>query len=277
MARRQNYMILEPAYRRLHKLKEMATEENVSPKLRAEIDAIIDLLKVRADYCEDQSTKPSEDLLRLMEATLHHQWKDAFEQGKLSYVPTTLMMSGNLEAQFLRSLSSLGNARRVLELGLFTGCTALALAESIPEDGKVVSCELDPYIADLARSLLDKTECGKKVDIMLGDARESMRALADKKMQFDLIFIDADKENYGVYYKMIWELGLLAPKGMILVDNALFFGDPYTKEGYMGKAGEGITNFNDIVRKDGNVHKILVPIRDGLMIIRRIQDVNVHK
>uniref|UniRef100_K1QCN2 Uncharacterized protein n=1 Tax=Magallana gigas TaxID=29159 RepID=K1QCN2_MAGGI len=144
MARRQNYMILEPAYRRLHKLKEMATEENVSPKIRAEIDAIIDLLKVRADYCEDQSTKPSEDLLRLMEATLHHQWKDAFEQGKLSYVPTTLMMSGNLEA----------------------------------------------------------------------------------------------------------------PKGMILVDNALFFGDPYTKEGYMGKAGEGITSFNDIVREDGNVHKM---------------------
>lgn len=71
-------------------------------------------------------------------------------------------------AQFLRSLTSLGNARHVLELGLFTGCTALAFAESIPEDGKVVSCELDPYIADLARSHLDKSECGKKVDIMLG-------------------------------------------------------------------------------------------------------------
>lgn len=73
--------------------------------------------------------------------------------------------------QFLRSLASLGNVKRILELGMFTGCTALAFAESIPEDGKVVTCELDPYIADTARSFLDKSACGKKVEIMKGKVR----------------------------------------------------------------------------------------------------------
>lgn len=73
--------------------------------------------------------------------------------------------------QFLRSLASLGNVKRILELGMFTGCTALAFAESIPEDGQVVTCELDPYIADTARSFLDKSACGKKVEIMKGKVR----------------------------------------------------------------------------------------------------------
>lgn len=73
--------------------------------------------------------------------------------------------------QFLRSLASLGNVKRILELGMFTGCTALAFAESIPEDGQVVTCELDPYIADTARSFLDKSGCGKKIEIMKGKVR----------------------------------------------------------------------------------------------------------
>lgn len=270
-------MILDPAYRKLQKLKELVREENASSKISAGIDEVIDLLKARYDYCEGITSDPSEDLQQLMHSTFHHQWQNDHAEGKLSRVPNTMMMSGKLEAQFLRTLTSLGNAKRVLELGLFTGCTALALAETIPEDGKVVSCELDPHIADLARSFLDKSACGKKVEILKGPAKSSLEILAKKKEQFDIVFIDADKEGYITYYKMIWDLGLLAPNGTILVDNVLFFGDPYSKEGRMGKMGESIINFNEMVRKDGQVHKIMVPIRDGIMIIRRKEDVDRQK
>nr|XP_034327014.1 O-methyltransferase MdmC-like [Crassostrea gigas] len=273
----EKFMILDPAYRKLQKLKELVREENASSKISAEIDEVIDLLKARYDYCEGITSDPSKDLQQLMHSTFHHQWQNDHAEGKLSRVPSTIMMSGKLEAQFLRSLTSLCNAERVLELGLFTGCTALAFAESIPEDGKVVSCELDPYIADLARSFLDKTSCGKKVEIMKGPAKSSLEILAKKKEQFDIIFIDADKKGYITYYKTIWDLGLLAPKGTILVDNVLFHGDPYSKEGRTGEIGQSIINFNEMVRKDDRVHKIMVPIRDGLMIIRRKEDVDRQK
>lgn len=273
----EKYMRMDPAYRKLQKLKNLVREEKVSSKISEGIDDVMDLLKIRTDYCEGISTEPSKDLQQLMHSTLNHKWQAALDQGKLTDIPSTLMMSGNLEAQFLRSLTSLGNVKRVLELGLFTGCTALAFAESIPADGQVVTCELDPYIADLARSFLDKTACGKKVEIMKGPAKTSLEVLAEKKQKFDLIFLDADKQNYTTYYKMIWDLGLLAPNGTILVDNVLFFGDPYTKEGFFGKLGESVTNFNELVRQDETVHKIMVPIRDGLMIIRRKSDVDDRK
>uniref|UniRef100_A0A8W8I2D9 Caffeoyl-CoA O-methyltransferase n=1 Tax=Magallana gigas TaxID=29159 RepID=A0A8W8I2D9_MAGGI len=266
----EKFMTLDPAYRKLQKLKELVREENASSKVSAEIDEVIDLLKARYDYCEGITSDPSKDLQQLMHSTFHHQWQNDYAEGKLSRVPSTMMMSGKLEAQFLRSLTSLCNAERVLELGLFTGCTALAFAEGIPEDGKVVSCELDPHIADLARSFLDKTSCGKKVEIM-------KEILAKKKEQFDIIFIDADKESYITYYKMIWDLGLFAPKGTILVDNVLCYGDPYSKEGRTGEIGQSIINFNEMVRKDDRVHMIMVPIRDGVMIIRRKEDVDRQK
>lgn len=273
----EKYMRLDPAYRKLQKLRDLVREQKVPSKISEEIDEVLDLMKSRTDYCEGISTHPSKDLQQLMHSTLNHQWQTAVDQGKLTETPSTLMMSGNLEVQFLRSLASLGNVKRILELGMFTGCTALAFAESIPEDGQVVTCELDPYIADTARSFLDKSGCGEKVEIMKGPAKSSMEVLAQKKQQFDLIFIDADKPSYTTYYKMIWDLGLLAPNGTIVVDNVLFFGDPYTKEGFMGERGEGVTKFNEMVRQDGSVHKIMVPIRDGMFIIRRKTDVDGRK
>nr|XP_022334265.1 uncharacterized protein LOC111131157 [Crassostrea virginica]XP_022334266.1 uncharacterized protein LOC111131157 [Crassostrea virginica] len=270
----ERQMRQEPAYRCLQKLRGLVGKENVSAGIIAEVDKAMDLLKARNDFCEQQTTRPSQDLQQLMKSTLQHDWQKAHDQGQLDHIPSTLMMSGNLEVQFFRTLASLGNVKRVLELGLFTGCSALALAESLPEDGKVISCEIDPYIANLARSFLDKATSGKKVEILNAPAQESMERLAQKKQQFDLIFLDADKPSYVQYYKMIFELGLLAPKGTILVDNALFFGDPYTKERFMGEIGDGVTQFNEVVKDDNTVHKVMLPIRDGIMMIRRKEDVD---
>nr|XP_034327017.1 probable caffeoyl-CoA O-methyltransferase 3 isoform X3 [Crassostrea gigas] len=203
----EKFMILDPAYRKLQKLKELVIEENASSKISAEIDEVIDLLKARYDYCEGITSDPSKDLQQLMHSTFHHQWQNDHAEGKLSRVPSTMMMSGKLE----------------------------------------------------------------------GPAKSSLEILAKKKEQFDIIFIDADKKGYITYYKTIWDLGLLAPKGTILVDNVLFHGDPYSKEGRTGEIGQSIINFNEMVRKDDRVHKIMVPIRDGLMIIRRKEDVDRQK
>ncbi|XP_061166356.1 O-methyltransferase MdmC-like [Saccostrea echinata] len=265
------YMYMDPAYRHLVKLRGMAKSEKVSSELTAEIDKIIQLSEARMDYCENHTSTASEELQYLMDSTQCHPWKKAYQDGQLTYHPNTIMLSGNIEGQFLKSLVSIGNVSRVLELGLFTGCSALAFAEALPDGGKVVSCEMEPYIAELARSLLEKSSVGKKVDIMLGPAKDSLKKLSDKKMEFDLIFIDADKSNYSTYYKMIFEYGLLAKNGTILVDNALFFGDPYSNEDYMGR-DHGIGQFNEMVKQDDRVHQVLLPIRDGLLLIRRKED-----
>ncbi|XP_048737361.1 uncharacterized protein LOC125652315 isoform X3 [Ostrea edulis] len=194
---------MDPAFRHLVKLKDMASKENVSSTIQAEIDKIIDLFQIRARYCDQMTSAASNDLQLVMDSTYSHPWQMAYDEGKLSYRPTTIMLSGNLEVQFLKSLVSMGDIKRVLELGLFTGCSALALAEALPDDGRVVSCEIDPYIAELARSLLDKSPVGNKVDIMLGPAKDALEKLSDQKMEFDLIFLDADKSNYSTYYKVL--------------------------------------------------------------------------
>ncbi|XP_062577355.1 O-methyltransferase MdmC-like [Saccostrea cucullata] len=267
----KEYQCMDPAYRHLVKLQGMAKKEQVSQELKAEIDKIIKLLEARMDYCESQTSPASEELQYLINKTKSHPWNKAYLQGQVSYQPSTAMLSGNLEAQFLKSLVSIGNISRVLELGLFTGCSALALAEALPEGGKVVSCEVDPYIAELAGSLLGKSSAGKKVDIMLGPAKDSLKKLCDKNMEFDLIFLDADKSSNSTYYKLIFEYGLLAESGTILVDNSLFFGDPYSNEDYMGR-GHGTGQFNEMVKQDEKVHQVLLPIRDGLLLIRRKDD-----
>ncbi|XP_048737360.1 O-methyltransferase MdmC-like isoform X2 [Ostrea edulis] len=263
---------MDPAFRHLVKLKDMASKENVSSTIQAEIDKIIDLFQIRARYCDQMTSAASNDLQLVMDSTYSHPWQMAYDEGKLSYRPTTIMLSGNLEVQFLKSLVSMGDIKRVLELGLFTGCSALALAEALPDDGRVVSCEIDPYIAELARSLLDKSPVGNKVDIMLGPAKDALEKLSDQKMEFDLIFLDADKSNYSTYYKMIFQHKLLAPNGTIIVDNALYFGDPYSNEGYKGESGQNIKHFNEMVKQDTLVHQVLLPIRDGVMLVRRKED-----
>ncbi|KAK3084299.1 hypothetical protein FSP39_011259 [Pinctada imbricata] len=263
-----------PLGRHLARAAELAEKEGVSQELKDEINRIAELDQARDEYCESITTSASKELENLIEETIKHPWDKAHDEGKTTWRIRPGMMSGNLEVQFLKSLISIVKPKRVLELGLFTGCAALAIAEALPADGVVYSCELQPYVIDVARGLIDKSPHGKKVNILKGPAADGMKTLGEKKEKFDVVFIDADKQNYENYYNLIFELDLLSPGGTIIVDNALMGGYPYSHENpNKSEVGPAIEKFNNMVKSKTDIHRVLLPIRDGVMLIRRKEDV----
>jgi caffeoyl-CoA O-methyltransferase len=172
------------------------------------------------------------------------------------------MVVGPLEAAFLKVMALTVRAKRVLEIGTFTGYSALAMAEALPEGGTVITCEIDPDSAAFARRYWDKSPHGQRIEIRMGPALETLRTLTGP---FDVIFIDADKANYVNYYRRAKEL--IAPTGVILIDNVLWSGrvlnanthDPSTK---------AIQELNRVVSSDPRVTAILLTLRDGVFVIR---------
>ncbi len=171
-----------------------------------------------------------------------------------------LMMSGHVEGTLLQMLVASVGARRVLELGTFTGFSALMMAAALPPDGQLITCDVDPDATAVARSFFDRSPDGHKIEIRLGPALATLRMLEGP---FDVVFIDADKTSYPAYYEAT--LPLLAPHGVIAVDNVLRGGrvvDP-KDEGDRQTAA-----FNDLVQRDPRVTNVILTIRDGVMLIR---------
>ena len=173
------------------------------------------------------------------------------------------MLVGPLEGAFLKMMAQLVGAKRVLEIGMFTGYSALCFAEVIPGDGRVVTCEIDESSAALGRKHFANSLHGKKIEIRLGPALETMRELASP---FDVIFIDADKINYLNYYRR--SLDLLSPTGVILIDNVLWDGD-VLKQPPPDEKTAAIQELNRTVAGDPRVTAVLVTIRDGVLVIRK--------
>jgi len=173
------------------------------------------------------------------------------------------MLVGPLEGAFLKMMAQLVGAKRVLEIGMFTGYSALCFAEAIPDDGCVVTCEIDESSAALGRKHFANSPHGKKIEIRLGPALETMRELSGP---FDVIFIDADKVNYLNYYRRA--LDLLAPAGVILIDNVLWDGDVLKQPSPDDKTA-AIQELNRTVAADARVTAVLVTIRDGVLVIRK--------
>ena len=173
------------------------------------------------------------------------------------------MVVGPLEGAFLQMMTQLVKANRVLEIGMFTGYSALCFAEALPEDGTVITCEIDERSAAMARRYFAQTLVGKMIDIRMGPALETMRTLTGP---FDLIFIDADKSNYLNYYRRA--LDLLAPQGVILIDNVLWSGD-VLKQPPPDASTAAIQDLNRTVSADPRVTAVMVTIRDGVLVVRR--------
>lgn len=172
------------------------------------------------------------------------------------------MVVGPLEGAFLKMMVQLVQARRVLEIGMFTGYSALCFAEALPDDGRVVTCEIDEEPVALARSYFARSPHGKKIDVRMGPALDT---LADLSGPFDLIFIDADKINYPRYYERA--LDLIAPGGVILLDNALREGEVLTHPA-PEPSTEAIQTLNRTIAADPRVTAVLVTIRDGVLVVR---------
>jgi len=172
------------------------------------------------------------------------------------------MIVGPLEGAFLKMMAQLVQAANVLEIGMFTGYSALCFAEALPANGRVLTCEVDEEAAALARRYFARSPIGKKIEIRMGPALDTMRHLTGP---FDLIFIDADKLNYVNYYRR--SLDLLSPQGVMLIDNVLWDGD-VLKQPAPDEKTAVIQELSRVVAADSRVTAVLVTIRDGVLVIR---------
>lgn len=208
-------------------------------------------------YLDTHTTPASAALGELERRTRAHDWGG----GSLEQE----MLSGHVEGRFLAFLVRMTGARRVLEVGMFTGYSALAMAEALPDDGEVVACEADPDVVAFARSCLAASPAGTRIDVRVGPAAHTLAELAGR--EFDLVFLDADKAGYPGYLDTVLDTGLLAPDGVVCVDNTLLQGLPWAGE--PTPDGDAIAAFNRAVADDPRVEQVVVPLRDGVTLIRR--------
>lgn len=174
------------------------------------------------------------------------------------------MQVGRVEGTFLEMLCAVHGAKRVLEIGTFTGYSALCMARALPEDGEIITLDIDPEATRIAQSFFDRVPYGKKIRIVLGDALTSVRALPTTE-SFDLVFLDADKERYLEYYELV--LPLLRPGGLLIADNTLWSGRVLSP---VAASDLAITRFNDAVTADPRVQNVLLSVRDGMMLARKL-------
>ncbi len=168
------------------------------------------------------------------------------------------MQVGPLEGSFLRLLVKLARARRVLELGTFTGYSALMMAEGLPDDGELITCDIDQNAEAVAREFFARSPHGRKIQLRMGPALETLKALEGP---FDLAFIDADKGNYSAYYDAV--VPLLRPGGLLVADNTLWSGRVLHPE---SENDHALVAFNAKVAADTRVEKVLLTVRDGMML-----------
>ena len=173
------------------------------------------------------------------------------------------MMVGPVEGQVLQMLVFLGSARRVLEIGTFSGYSALSMAAGLPDDGHIVTCEVDPRHAEVARRHIAASPFADRIEVRLGRALDTISGLDGP---FDLVFIDADKASYIDYYEAV--LPKLAPRGVIVADNTLWSGSVADEADTHERTNE-VRAFNDHVIKDPRVVCVQMTVRDGMTLIRR--------
>uniref|UniRef100_A0A3B5BDE9 D-arabinitol 2-dehydrogenase [ribulose-forming] n=1 Tax=Stegastes partitus TaxID=144197 RepID=A0A3B5BDE9_9TELE len=212
-------------------------------ELTSHLQKALDIASGLDDYLEQMTTQESEPLAELYR-----------------YVFTSYT---------LKMLIHMSQAKRVLEIGMFTGYGALSMAEGLPEDGSLVACELEPYLKEFAQPIFDKSPHGKKITVKTGSAMDTLKELAAAGEQFDMVFIDADKDNYINYYNFILDNNLLRLRGVICVDNSLFKAKVYLKDTTDGN-GLALREFNHFVSNDPRVEQVsLRAFTDGISIIRR--------
>ncbi|MFQ5719860.1 MAG: O-methyltransferase [Acidobacteriota bacterium] len=172
------------------------------------------------------------------------------------------MQVGRLEGTFLKILVRLVGARRVLEIGMFTGYSALMMAEGLPDDGRIVTCDVDPVAEEMARSFFARSPHRDKIEIRMGPALDTLATLDGP---FDLVFIDADKSNYPCYYEAAVER--VRPGGLIVIDNTLWSGAVLSPEDDDSRA---IVEMARRIQDDARVENALLTVRDGMLLAYRL-------
>lgn len=196
-------------------------------------------------YAHDHTKPESELFRRLREETFR----------EMQYPQ---MQVGRIEGQFLKLLVRLTGARRVLEIGMFTGYSGLMMAAGLPDDGRLITCDVDPKAEAIARRYFAESEHGHKIEVRMGPALETIKTLDGS---LDMVFIDADKTNYSNYYEAVMEL--VRPGGLIVADNVLWSGEVVNPQDESARA---IVAFNERVQQDPRVENVCLTVRDGMML-----------
>jgi len=207
----------------------------------------VNLVDPRADEYAERHTTPSGELFERLAA----------ETREKSTIPE--MMVGEVEGRFLEFLVRTTGARRVLELGTFTGYSSLSMARGLPAGGRVISSDVNEETTAIARRYAEEAGLADRIEYRLGPALDT---IAELDGPFDLVFIDADKENYRNYYDAV--LPKVADDGLILADNALRNGRVLEAD-----SGEPMQAFNDYVMQDDRVECVLLTVRDGILLVRK--------
>lgn len=254
----------------VHHLETAVRMAESNPSLSAHLQQCLRLAAGLDPYLDECTTDESEALALVAHKTEQEAWKERFTSGSTVRELEQEMLSGHVEGQTLKMFVYMTQAKTVLDIGMFTGYSALAMAEALPSDGRLVACEVDAYVAEFATSLFGQSPHGQKIHVEVGPALETLGKLAAMGESFDLVFIDADKKEYVQYFQMLLDSNLLSPQGFICVDNTLLQGQPYLPAQERSANGEAIANFNRIVKNDRRVEQVMLPLRDGLTIIRRV-------
>lgn len=195
----------------------------------------------------------------------HSSLEDAILRELVEYTQANvrgpMMQTGHLEGSFLRLLVKSIGAKRVLEVGTYTGYSSLSMAMGLPDDGEVITCDNNKRFTEVAQRFWEKSPHGKKIQLKLGFAVDSLKEIEGP---FDLAFIDADKENYVNYYEAALEK--LRPGGLIVIDNVLWGGRVLDPQDHTDHA---IIRCNEHVAKDDRVEAVMLTIRDGVTLVRK--------
>jgi caffeoyl-CoA O-methyltransferase len=205
----------------------------------------VDILDPRVEEYVKRMTSPHDALL----AELAEETRTALGSQQ--------MLTGPVAGRFLEMLVWFGRPQRVLEIGTFSGHSALSMAAALPEGGRIDTCEIDPERAAVAQRYFDRSPHGSRITLHLGPALETIAQLED---DFDFVFIDANKEGYVEYYEAV--MPRLSARGLIVADNTLWSGSVLDGEGPM-------VRFNEHVAADPRSVQVLLSVRDGMTLIRR--------
>ena len=174
------------------------------------------------------------------------------------------MLSGHFQGRLLSLLSHLIQPKRILEIGTYTGYSALCLAEGLQKDGELITIDVNYELEELIRTYIEKSPYSTQIQLLIGDAMDVIPSLDG---EFDIVFIDADKSNYLNYYQLV--LPKVKQNGLIIADNVLWSGKVIDGENNHDIDTQTLIEFNQFVQADDRVQNVLLPVRDGLMVVRK--------
>lgn len=215
------------------------------------------------NYIEEHATRSSEALQWIVRQT-HIRTNHA------------RMLSGGIQGQLIRMIVQMTGASRILELGTFTGYSAVCMASALPENGHLDTLEINDELEDLITEGFERAGVNEKITLHIGDCRQTLQKIRKEAGDpiredklYDIVYMDANKREYCEYYDLVFDM--VRPGGLILADNVLWDGKVYQNPMPQDKQTLGIARFNDMVSSDIRVESVILPLRDGLNIIRKKQ------